>query len=698
MTDLVSLSRRDGVAVVTIDHPPVNAISHGVRAGLLAAVDQIRSRPGAIGAVLACAGRTFAAGSDIREFDAPVKEPHLSTVIAALEALPVPVMAAIHGTALGGGFELALGCHYRIASPDAKVGLPEINLGLIPGAGGTQRLPRLIGIAAALEWILGGKHVAAADALAAGAIDELAAGDLLEAAVAAVRRIAQQKAIRRTSALDIPKPAPADVFTAQRQAVAKRARGFEAPPAAIDAVEAAATLPFAEGMTRERAISDRLKASLQSRAQRHLFFGEREVARIPDIGKEVAARTIDSVGIVGAGTMGRGIAMACLNGGLSVTLVDRTNALADAGRASIAKSYARDVEKKRLSEEAMAQRLERLTAAGDMEALAQADLVIEAAFEDMAIKQSLFRDLDRICRPGAILASNTSTLDLNAIAAVTRRPADVIGLHFFSPAHVMRLLEVVRGRATAADVVVSAMGFGKRIGKVAVLSGVCFGFIGNRMFEGYVRESQRLLLEGATPAQVDRALTNFGMAMGPCAVIDLAGVDVSFLTREGNRPNLPPDPSYCLIGDKLHHLGRFGQKAGRGFYRYESGAAVSDPEVEALIRSEADRMGISRREIGPEDIVARCIYPLISEAAQILDEGIALRAVDIDVVWASGYGWPRYRGGPLFHADAMGLQAIVDGIHGFARDLGNDYGYWTPSALLAKLAAEGKLFKDWSRS
>jgi len=698
VANLVSLSLRGPIAVIIVDNPPVNAISHDVRVGLLSSAQAAVTDHGAKAIVIAAFGKTFMAGSDIREFDAPLREPGLRAVIAQLEALAVPVVAAIHGTALGGGFELAMGCHYRVATADAKVGLPEINLGLIPGAGGTQRLPRLVGVDLALEWILSGRHVAAPEAHKAGAIDEIASGDLLDAAVAAAMRLLGEQPARRTSQIEIRATTTASIFETQRKALAKRMRGFDAPLAAIDAIEAATTKLFAEGISIETTISNRLKSSDQSRAQRHLFFGEREVGRIPNIPKDTPLRPLKKVGVIGAGTMGRGIVVACLNAGFDVRWVDRTDEFLASGTDAVRQIYQRDLEKKRITENVMTVRLSQLSASAQIGSLADVDLVIEAAFENMQIKQDLFRQLDRICKPGAILASNTSTLDIDVIAAVTKRPADVMGLHFFSPAHIMRLLEVARGAESAPDAVATAMHFGKRIGKVAVLSGVCFGFIGNRMFEGYIRESQMLLLEGATLSQVDGALTDFGMAMGPCAVIDLAGVDVSFLVREGNRANLPKDPRYCAIGDKLHHLGRYGQKTGKGFYTYVDGKPIADAEVEALIVAESKRLGVERRDIGADEIVSRCIYPVIDEGVRILDEGIALRAVDVDVVWCAGYGFPRYRGGPMFHADLVGLQSVATGMARFAQDLGNEFGYWTPAPLLAKLAAEKKYVNNWSRS
>lgn len=695
MTYSVSVTRRDGVALIVVDNPPVNAIGLDVRKGLIAAIDEISKVSGVVAAVVTAAGKTFMAGADIREFDAPPVEPLIAEVAQVIENAQVPVVAAIHGTALGGGFETAMGCHYRVAAKDAKVGLPEINLGIVPGGSGTQRLPRLIGAEKALDWILSGRHVDASEALKAGAIDEIAEGDLLEAAIAAAKRLAASKTIRRTSALSVPNTPP-DFFTQQRNVVAAKTKNQDAPIAAVAAVEAAATKPFAEGLAVEREISLRLKSSDQSRALRHLFFGEREVARVPDIPKDTPLRAVSTVGVIGAGTMGRGITAACLTAGLKVRWVDRTQEFLDKGRDAVAQIYHRDVEKKRITESVMAERMARLSLSPDMASLGDADLVIEAAFENMAVKQDLFRQLDKVCKPGAILASNTSTLNVDEIAAVTGRPQDVMGLHFFSPAHIMRLLEVVRGAKSAPEVVATSMNFGKRIGKVAVLSGVCFGFIGNRMFESYVRESQMLLLEGASPAQVDRALTDYGMAMGPCAVIDLAGVDVSYLTREGNRANLPPDPRYCAIGDKLNHMGRFGQKTAKGFYRYVNGKPEDDPDVAEIIKAEAARLNVKPRNHTPDEIVARCLYPSIDEGARILSEGIALRSVDIDVVWTSGYGFPRYRGGPMFYADLIGAGKIAAQLEKFAAELGNEFGYWTPSPLLVKLAREGKTFKDWS--
>ncbi|MBM3512936.1 MAG: 3-hydroxyacyl-CoA dehydrogenase [Alphaproteobacteria bacterium] len=692
---LVYVSHRGGVAVLMVDNPPVNAFTHQVRVSLLDAINQALADPDVTALVLTAAGKTFMAGSDIREFDFAIKQPHLDVLNATLEGAAKPAIAAIHGTALGGGLEIALACHYRVAASDAKVGLPEVHLGIIPGAGGTQRLPRLIGIERALEMIQSGRHVSANEALKLGVIDEIAAGDLLLAAVTAAEKCVAAATIRRTRELTPPGQVPTSFFADRRAAIAKSHRGFPAPLGAIDAVEASLR-PFDEGKAIENEISSRLKATNESKSLRYLFFGEREVARIPDVPKDTPLRDIRRVGVVGAGTMGRGIALSLLAGGYAVVLIETRQDALDRGVAAIDQVLARDVEKRRLSSEAKAARLAKLTPALDLNALANADLVVEAAFEDMAVKKELFARLDRTCRPGAILASNTSTLDLNVIAAATRRPGDVIGTHFFSPAHIMRLLEIVRGDATAKDVVATLMNVAKRINKVGVLSGVCFGFIGNRMFEGYVRESQSMLLEGATPAQIDKALTEFGMAMGPCAVIDLAGVDVSFLTREGNRAHLPPDPAYCLMGDNLHHLGRFGQKTGRGFFRYDGGKAAEDGEVIDLARAEAARLGIAQRRIDDAEIVARCITPLISEAAQILDERIALRAVDIDVVWCTGYGFPRYRGGPLKHADTIGIDAVVSGMAGLAAKLGNAYGYWTPAPLLQRLADTGGSFSAYA--
>jgi 3-hydroxyacyl-CoA dehydrogenase len=696
MTKPLDVSIAEGLAVLTINNPPVNALSCTVRKALEDAIIMADSEEAVHAVVITCEGGIFSAGADIREFDAPVIEPGLPGLIDRVEACSKPVVAALIGTTLGGGFELAMGCHYRIAAPGTRVGLPEVHLGLIPGAGGTQRLPRLIGAEAAIEAVTSGRHIPAQEALALGAIDELVEDDPLDAACAAAIRLATAEGPpTRTGSLTVdPASVPDDVFDATKARLAIHRRGFDAPQAAVDAIGWACTEPFSIGLKKERECSAALKASIQSKAQRHLFFAERIALKIPDIPNDTPLREIDTAGVVGAGTMGAGITLCLLSADLPVTLVETKQNALDAGLNRIRKTLDRDVDRGRLTSSERDARIERLTGALTLEALSDADIVIEAVFESMDLKKQIFSGLDQICKDTAILASNTSTLDINEIAAVTRRPELVIGTHFFSPANIMRLLEVVRGDQTAKDVVATTMGLGRRIGKVPALSGVGFGFIGNRMLEDYVRESQMLLLDGATPADVDGVIESWGMAMGPCAVMDLAGQDVSFLTRDQNRHHLPDDPRYYMLGDLMNALGRFGQKTGKGFYQYSDGRTRrDDPEVVALIRDAATDLSIDQRtSIADQEIVDRSLYALINRGAQLLDDGIALRASDIDVIWTAGYGFPAYRGGPMFYGDTIGLGTIVDGFKENADRFGNDYGYWTPAPLLVKLANEGKTF------
>jgi len=701
MSDCVSIREHGHAAVITIDNPPVNALSQPVRQGLLDAAAKIAADDRIKSVVLTATGRTFPAGADIREFDKPSRPPHLTESINALENLNKPVVAALFGTVLGGGLELAMGCHYRIASPNATFGQPEVSLGIIPGAGGTQRLPRLVGVDMAMELIVTGRRISGATAENIGVLDEIVTGDLLEAAIACGLRISRDGVgLCRTSDLHLDESTFSDeFFSGYRAKVAKRHRGFAAPLACVDAVEAAAQ-PFALGIQKEREISDRLKGSNQSRALRYLFFGEREVAKIPDIPKGTALREIKSIGVLGAGTMGSGIAVNFLRAGFSVTLLEADQTILDQGIISIQGILDRDVERGRLSAEKRSAFLNRLSGFLEIESLSTADVVVEAVFENLELKKDIFSKLDKVCKPGCILASNTSTFDINEIASATGRPEDVIGMHFFSPAHVMKLLEVVRGDKTAKDVVATIMHLGKALAKIAVLSGVGFGFIGNRMFEDYIRESQMLLLEGATPSQVDGVIESFGMAMGPCAVMDLAGLDISYLTRAGNRHHLPDDSRYCRIGDVLYGMGRYGQKTSCGFYKYQKGVRrrQDDPEVEAIIRQEADMFDIPQRNIDDVEILERCIYPLVNVGSMLLDTGIALRPGDIDVVWTSGYGFPRYRGGPMFYADQIGPEKVVNACEKYAAQCGNRYDYWTPAPLLAKLVADGGSFGNWSRT
>jgi 3-hydroxyacyl-CoA dehydrogenase len=697
MPDVVHYAVEDGIAVITIDNPPVNAMSHAVRSGVCDAVDRFARDSGAKAAVLICAGRTFVAGADITEFDRPPQDPWLPEVVHRLEAAPKTIVAAIHGTALGGGLETASGCHYRCALPSAKVGLPEVNLGLLPGAGGTQRLPRLSGVRRALDLMIAGKPIGAVEAKDCGIIDEIVDGDLRAAAIAYARRLVADNAPpRRVSdlAVDAAEATP-EFFADYRREIAARTRGFFAPEQIIRCVEAAVSMPYADALKLERRLFDECKQSIQSRAQRHLFFAEREVARIPDIPKDTPVREIGRAAVIGAGTMGTGIAITFADAGIPVTLLEADRAGLDRGLGRIRDHYAAAVDKGRMSSAQMEQRLALLAGTMDHADLAQADVVIEAVFESMAVKQQVFRQLDTACRPGAVLASNTSTLNLDVIAAATRRPQDIVGLHFFAPANVMPLLEIVRGAKTGPDVIATAMAVAKRIRKIGVLSGVCFGFIGNRMFVPYIREAQLLLLEGVPAERVDRVAVDWGMAMGPLAVCDLSGLDV-FRKLFDEWQDRPVDPSFCRVGLVLSESGRLGQKTGAGFYRYEGRKALPDAEVAAIARREGQALGIERREVGDAEIGERLLYSMINEGARILEEGIALRPGDIDVVYANGYGFPRYRGGPMFYADTVGPRTVYDGICRYRERYGDTW--WTPAPLLERLADEGWSFADWHRA
>lgn len=685
----VHYSERDGVALLEADNPPVNALGHAVRQGLSEGLARALSTDGVRAVVIACRGRTFFAGADIREFGRPAQAPGLAEVIRALDDANKPVVAAIHGTAFGGGLELALACHYRIARTDAQVGLPEVKLGLLPGAGGTQRLPRLIGAEAAVQMITSGDPMPAPRARELGAVDALSERELLDDAVAFAGRMAAQ---------DGPLPRARDrscdaddaLFDALRQKLQKKRRGYEAPQHCVSAVQAAAELPFDEGMAREAELFRQCMQSPQSAAQRHIFFAERTANKIPDIDRDVQARPVQRVGIIGAGTMGGGIAMACANAGLAVTLLDRDQASVDAGLARIQAQYGSSVKRGRLSQQQCEQRLARISTHTDMARLADADLVIEAAFEDMEVKKQLFAELDRVCQPGAVLATNTSTLDINVIAQSTERPQDVIGLHFFSPANVMRLLEIVRGADTGKDVVQTALKFGKRLGKVGVVVGVCHGFVGNRMLYPYRREASFLVEEGASPAQVDRVVESLGLPMGPFAMGDLAGLDVGWRVRKAL--GKPEGERYSgTVADRLCEQGHFGQKTGRGYYKYEAGSRKREtyPEVDALIGEVRQELGIQPREVTDDEIRERCLYALINEGARILDEGIALRASDIDTVWVYGYGFPAFLGGPMFHADQLGLDRVLERVRQYAE---RDPVLWKPAQSLTELASSGGRF------
>jgi len=676
------------VAVVTLASPPVNALSAEVRAAILEGVTRAEADPAVAAIVLICDGRTFIAGADISEFGKPMREPFLPTVIAAMENASKPVVAAIHGTALGGGFEVALAAHARVAVPSAKVGLPEIKLGLIPGAGGTQRLPRLIGVEAALDLILSGSPVSAQTALTLGAVDTIVAeGELRAGAIAHARALAASgarpmRARDRHDHIDAAR-ADAGLFERVRKAHARKNRGFEAWRRAIEAVENGLTMPFDAAQAAERAIFLELMAGTQSKAQRHVFFAERQVAKIPDVRADTPTRAVSTVGIIGAGTMGGGIAMNFLEAGMPVTIVETSAVALERGVGTIRKNYERTAAKGRMSQAEVEARMALLTPTLDFAALSNADLVIEAAFETMAVKREIFGRLDAVAKPGAILASNTSYLDLDEIAAATTRPEQVIGLHFFSPANVMRLLEVVRGAKTAKPVIASAMALARRIGKTAVLVGVCHGFVGNRMLAQRRREADKLILEGALPWDVDRVLYDFGLPMGPFAMADLAGLDLGW-SKETS--------SSSTVREILNERDRRGQKTGAGFYDYDAERrATPSAEVETIILDFAASKGIIRRAISDEEILERCLYPMVNEGAKILAEGIALRASDIDVVWIAGYGWPVFTGGPMFWAETVGLAKIVERLSAYEVIHGADF---APAPLLVRLAAEGKGFGE----
>ncbi len=676
------------VAVLTINSPPVNALSAQVRQALRDGVKQAEADPAAKAIVLICAGRTFIAGADISEFGKPFTGVSLPDAQAAIENCSKPVIAAIHGTALGGGFEVTLVCHYRVAVPSAKLGLPEIKLGLIPGAGGTQRLPRLIGPVAAADAILTGTPFSAKEAKDWGVVDELVEeGKLREGALTFARHVIEAKLplvkVRDRDDKVAPFRGQAAVFEQIRGAFARKNRGFEAWTKALDAVRDAVELPIEEGLAHERASFIELLGSTQSKAQRHVFFAERQVWKIADIPDDTLEVPIRKVGVIGAGTMGGGISMNFLNVGAPVTIVETAQAALDRGLSVIRNNYENTAKKGRMTAADVEHRMKLLTPALDLSALADCDLIIEAVFEDMAIKKEIFAKLDAIAKPGAILASNTSYLNIDEIAGATQRPGSVLGMHFFSPANVMRLLEVVRGEKTDKPVVATAMKVAKQIGKIGVLVGVCHGFVGNRMLSERQREAQALILEGAMPWDVDRVLFDFGMPMGPFAMSDLAGLDIGW-SKETS--------SSSTIREILCEQDRRGQKTSAGFYDYDANRNPKpSPLVEKIILDFAAAKGINRRQISDEEILERCLYPMVNEGAKILEEGKAQRASDIDIVWINGYGWPVYRGGPMFWADTIGLDKVLAAMKTFQAKMGEDF---KPAALLEKLAAEGKGFGD----
>ncbi len=692
ITPSIDLDRRGRIAVLTINNPPVNALSQHVRQGLRDGVTQAIA-DAAVGAiVITCAGRTFIAGADITEFGKPPREPGLHEVLDLIESSPKPVVAAVHGTALGGGLEVTLACHYRVGVRTARFGLPEVKLGLLPGAGGTQRLPRVVGVEKALQMIVSGEPIGADAALNHGLIDAIVDGDLTAAGVAFAEKILGErrplKKIRDLEdALAAARGKP-EVFADFRKSVARQTRGFRAPESCVKAVEAAVNLPFDAGLKRERELFLELMASPESKAQRYFFFAEREAAKIPDVPPDTPAKEIKTAAVVGAGTMGGGIAMTFANVGIPVTVVEIAREPLERGLAVVRKNYEATASKGRLTAADVDKRMGLIRPTSDFGAIADADIVIEAVFEEMAVKKDVFAKLDKICKADAVLATNTSTLDVNEIAGATARPESVIGMHFFSPANVMKLLEVVRGAKTSKPVIATAMSVGRRIGKVPVLVGVCYGFVGNRMLHQRGKQAERLILEGALPQQVDKVLYDFGFPMGPFAMGDLAGLDVGWRIRKGRGER-------ALIADRLCELGRFGQKTGAGYYRYEGGdrTPIPDPDVEKIILEVSREQSVQRRPISDQEILERLLYPMVNEGAKILEEKLAIRASDIDVIWVYGYGWPVYRGGPMFWADQVGLKAIKTRMLEMQHRHGD---VWQPAALLSRLADAGKAFLDAS--
>src|SRR5690349_20408689 len=691
ITKSVDLDRRGRVAVLTVNNPPVNALSQHVRQGLHEGLKQAIADSSAQAIVIVCAGRTFVAGADITEFGKPPTDPSLHAVLDVIEGSAKPVVAAIHGTALGGGLEVTLACHYRVGVKDARFGLPEVKLGLLPGAGGTQRLPRVVGVEKARSMMVSGDPIRADEALATGLIDEIVSGgDLTSAGVAFADKVLNEKRpLKKIRDLDDKLAAVrgnAEVFASFRKSVARQTRGFRAPENIVKAVEAAVSLPFDAGLKRERELFVELLNSPESKAQRYFFFAEREATKIPDVPADTPAKDIKKAAVIGAGTMGGGIAMNFANVGIPVTIVEVKQDALDRGLGVVRKNYETTASRGRLTMADVERRMGLIKGTTDFNAIADADIVIEAVFEEMPIKKEVFAKLDKIAKPDAVLATNTSTLDVNEIASATSRPESVIGTHFFSPANVMKLLENVRGAKSSKTTIATAMTVGRRINKVPVLVGVCYGFVGNRMLHQRGIQAEKLILEGALPHQVDRVLYDFGFPMGPFAMGDLAGLDVGWRIRKGRGVR-------SEVADRICELGRFGQKTGAGYYKYDDKRNPSpDSEVEKIIVDVATEMGITRRHIGDEEILQRLLYPMVNEGAKILEEKIAIRASDIDVIWVYGYGWPVYRGGPMFWADQIGLKAVRDRMLQFQKAT-ND-AFWTPAPLLNRLADQGKGFLD----
>jgi 3-hydroxyacyl-CoA dehydrogenase len=700
MNELVQLTRSEDVAVITIDNPPVNALSPGVPEGLLAAIQAAAADAAVKSVVVIGAGSTFIAGADIREFGKMVagERPRISLLplLLAIEDSPKPVVMAIHGQALGGGLEVAMAGHYRVIAPRAQVGQPEVKLGIIPGAGGTQRLPRLAGVAKAVEMCAFGEPISAPEALALGIADRIIEADLLGGAVAFASEMANRPASKTRERQEKLAGFDPSVFAAARDTARKTRRGQRAPLAAIDAVEASPKLPFEEGCQVEARLFNECLYSNQSRALIHAFFGERTVAKIPDIPKNTPLREIRRAAVVGAGTMGGGIAMNYANAGIPVIVKEVSEEALDRGLSTIRKNYANSVARGRFSQAMMDERMALITPQLTYDGFEEADIIVEAVFEGMGLKKQVFREIDRIAKPSCILASNTSSLDIDEIASATRRPESVIGHHFFSPANVMRLVEVVRGKATAREAIATSMALAKRLKKVAVVAGNCRGFIGNRMLGPYFREAQFLIEEGATVEAVNQTLYDFGWAMGPLAVSDLAGLDVGWRIRKEFKHLEKPGVRVPLVADRLCELGRFGQKTGRGFSLYdENRRPLADPETAALIEQVARQAGIERRTVQAEEILDRCLFALVNEGARLLGEGIALRAVDIDIVYLNGYGFPAWRGGPMFYADTVGLEKVLGRVREFEARHGSDL--WSPAPLLERLASDGNTFAGYDK-
>ena len=697
-SSVVTTALHGDVLVVTIDNPPVNALGAAVRQGLLAAMQQAQADAAVAAVLLVGAGKAFIAGADIREFGKPPVPPALPEVCRAIEGSDKPVVAVLHGAALGGGLEVALSAHYRLALPAATVGLPEVNLGLLPGSGGTQRAPRLMGVQAATAMMLSGQHLKAQAALQAGLVDKLVEGaDAQAAGLAYVRELLAAKApVRRTRDLAIAEPQAALAWLEEQKAeTAKKARGLFSPLKIIECVQAAVQLPFDEGLARERALFIECLDSPQRAGLIHAFFAEREVAKVPEA-QAAQPRPVASVAVIGGGTMGAGIAVAALDAGLPVTMIERDAESIARGRANVEKVYNGLVAKGRMTEAAKAAVMARYIGSTNYADIAQVDLVIEAVFEDIEVKKAVFRELDRVCKPGAVLATNTSYLDIDAIAAATSRPQDVIGLHFFSPANIMKLLEIVVPAKVAADVVATAFELAKKLKKVPVRAGVCDGFIGNRILAVYKQAADYLMEDGASPYEIDAAVRGFGFAMGPFQVTDLAGGDIGWATRKRRAATRDPKARYVEIADRICENGWFGQKTGRGFYLYPQGARIGqpDPEVLAIVDAERAKKGVTARPFTAEEIMRRYMAAMVNEGAKVVGEGIALRPLDVDVTFISGYGFPRHRGGPMKWADMQGLAKVLADIEAFAKE---DALFWKPAPLLQKLVAEGRNFDSLNK-